>query len=651
MTTDTAAGSGGALGLEFLRGPASETPPPAIPLRAGPLSAALHGIDLAHVATDGIPFLRLLYVAVRDEHWDTIPPRASDLRVDQDDDSFAVSFAARHVTDALDFAWNGRIEGRSDGTLSYEMDGTAARAFRYGRIGLCVLHLADLYGGCRYRASGASGTSEGCLSRTIVPQPLVDGVYVPAAGPFDELAVDLPSGVTAQFAFEGDQFEMEDQRNWTDAAFKTYSTPLSLGLTHDAGPGSALRQRVTVRCSPTGASRPRAPRARAARARAAVEVLEPTGGVWQAIGAACRELPESAGAEAIRRLRLDHHRVDVDLSQGLSADSALGALGAVGARVPVELALTVTAATVGHAADVLRAVQRHAPLARVLVFDPAGETSSPVSLAEVRAAASTCAPGIPVGGGTDLWFAELNRNDPVEGLDLVSFSITPQFHLGDDESLFETLPVQVAAVGGAAAIYPGLPVVVSPVTLSVRDVFAIRAGRAEPVDPRQPSLLCAAWTAGSLANLAESQAHSLTYFELAGPRGLVPGASETFAAGQPAVYPVYHALFDARERSGAAVVATVSSDPGRLAAGACEIGGRREWFVANLTPEPLRVSVGPFHPRTAVTLRLLDAATLGSAMFHPEEFRSAYRAAVVDGGAVEIDLSPYAVCTARCERE
>jgi len=31
---------------------------------------------------------------------------------------------------------------------------------------------------------------------------------------------------------------MEDQRNWTDASFKTYSTPLALGFPHRSGPDS-----------------------------------------------------------------------------------------------------------------------------------------------------------------------------------------------------------------------------------------------------------------------------------------------------------------------------------------------------------------------------------------------------------------------------
>ena len=32
----------------------------------------------------------------------------------------------------------------------------------------------------------------------------------------------------ANVAFDGDIFEMEDQRNWTDASYKIYSTPLRL---------------------------------------------------------------------------------------------------------------------------------------------------------------------------------------------------------------------------------------------------------------------------------------------------------------------------------------------------------------------------------------------------------------------------------------
>ena len=35
-------------------------------------------------------------------------------------------------------------------------------------------------------------------------------------------------GVFATVRMEGDAFEMEDHRNWTDASFKTYVRPLAL---------------------------------------------------------------------------------------------------------------------------------------------------------------------------------------------------------------------------------------------------------------------------------------------------------------------------------------------------------------------------------------------------------------------------------------
>ena len=57
----------------------------------------------------------------------------------------------------------------------------------------------------------------------------------------------LKSGIEAKFEFEGDLFEMEDQRNWTDGSFKTYCTPLSLGYPFQALAGQSFKQKVTLR--------------------------------------------------------------------------------------------------------------------------------------------------------------------------------------------------------------------------------------------------------------------------------------------------------------------------------------------------------------------------------------------------------------------
>ena len=50
--------------------------------------------------------------------------------------------------------------------------------------------------------------------------------------------------VTARL--EGDTFEMEDQRNWSDASFKTYVRPIGLPWPYELKAGQQLEQRVSL---------------------------------------------------------------------------------------------------------------------------------------------------------------------------------------------------------------------------------------------------------------------------------------------------------------------------------------------------------------------------------------------------------------------
>ena len=369
-----------------------------------------------------------------------------------------------------------------------------------------------------------------------------------------------------------------------------------------------------------------------------------------AIGAACRELPASpAAASAIASLGLHHHRIDIDLeTQPGEVEWRQRASLAAAAGAELELALTVCR---GDGRP-----RGRRPRRRVSARPDRPCPRPRRGRRGLRAGARGCGTrgsserrvsSAPIAGGTDLWFAELNRNAPVGDIDLVSFSITPQCHVGDDESLFETLPVQAAAVAAAKALYPGLPIVVTPVTLSLRDSFAIRAGHAEATDPRQPSLLCAAWTAGSIAQLSAAGTHSLTYFELLGPRGLMPAAA---GPCRPApvrwCFPPITCSATPAQRAGGRVVATALDAPGRVAAGACTIDDRCEMSVVNLTPQRQRVAVGGLNaggPRAAQAPRRVHAA-LGHVPSAASSGRM-HRQVAVARGTIELDLGPYAVCT------
>ena len=76
--------------------------------------------------------------------------------------------------------------------------------------------------------------------------------------------------------------------------------------------------------------------------------------------------------------------------------------------------------------------------------------------------------GAPIGGGTNQYFAELNRGRPVlDAIDLAAYSINPQIHSFDNLSLVENLSSQGDTVRSARQFLGTKPIVISPVTLSL----------------------------------------------------------------------------------------------------------------------------------------------------------------------------------------
>ena len=147
--------------------------------------------------------------------------------------------------DEIDLRWSCEIVGAPDGTISAEFNGVAERPFRYNRIGFCLLHGPNV-AGRPYRAQTVHGEAVGVLPPLVAPRRYEAGKPCPLFPPYTELVINVDEIVSTHFSFEGDLFEMDDQRNWTDASFKTYSTPQRLGVPHHARQGQRFHQRVTA---------------------------------------------------------------------------------------------------------------------------------------------------------------------------------------------------------------------------------------------------------------------------------------------------------------------------------------------------------------------------------------------------------------------
>ena len=637
-----------------------EPPPRRTLLRAGPLSALWEGGDLRGVRLGDVEILRRVYVSARDENWDTIPARLSNVSTDVRDDRFVITYDANNSSRNLELQWHATITGEPDGTITLSMDGQAMRDFSYCRIGFCLLHPLAEYCGQPYTGISPDVLVSGNLPTWIAPQRYEGGFYLPLFPWVSSLMVSLKNGIEVKFDFEGDLFEMEDQRNWTDGSFKTYCTPLSLGYPFQAHAGQLFKQKVTVTVQ--GCPTQGTVKSATVQLHVGPSLRRPLPQIGLGV-ASHEEALSSHDAELLGRLRLDHLRADLHLAKdAVDRQLARAERECSLLNCGLELALFVT----DDADRQLQSLASHLPLAvpvsRVLVFHEAEPTTAAKWTEIARRALLPSLPNVPICGGTNLNFAEINRLRPdISELDGIAYAINPQVHAFDERSLVENLEGQWDTVTSARAFCGKQPIVVSPITLKPR--FNPDAIGPEPpplpgelpsaADARQMSLFAAAWTVGSIKQLAEAGASSLTFYETTGWRGLketdrgcpLPSVFRSFPG---MVFPVYHVFADVADLKDGEVISCDSSDPLKIQALAVQTGEGLHILIANLTDEPQECAVAPVGARHAF-VRALDAIRAPQAMTHAEEFRSEAKLEIpVSDLALVLTLQPYSTLRIDC---
>jgi hypothetical protein len=626
--------------------------PERVPLRSGPLSVDYVAGDLRTVKLGEQEILRRVYVALRDRNWGTVPAALSNVRIESGDAGFRITYDAKHKQEDVYFVWQATITGDAQGTITFAMDGVARSIFLRNRIGFCVLHPMRECAGAACRIEHTDGTvEEGAFPEFISPhQPFVD---------IRAISHLVQPGLWADVRFAGDVFEMEDQRNWTDASFKTYSTPLALPFPVEVREGARIAQSVTLSLRGGIPGVPRETSSPPVTLAVGAQALGPLPRIGLGVTSHGPPLDERELA-ALRRIGLAHLRVDLHLAQPAyhaALQQAVSEARALDVSLEVALHLSDDAAS---ELAVLRAEldEIGPPVHTWLVFD-AQTRCTPAHWVELaRQVLDDYDPAALVGGGTNAYFTDLNRQrPPVEALDLVCYSHNPQVHAFDNTSLVETLETQAAIVSSARRFAGGLPLAVSPVTLKPRFNPSATGTDPEPVpgelpaqvDVRQMSLLGAGWTVGSLKYLSESGVYSVTYYETSSWGGVMEREDgsllpDRFRSLPRSVYPLYHVLADAGEVAGSEVLSLTTSDPLRVNGLALKAGDRVRLILANLTADPQKVVVQ--NVPEDVRVRILDEHTAEQAMRAPVRFRVWKGEQMQVGGeTLHVRLLPYAIWT------
>jgi hypothetical protein len=630
----------------------AETPPPAPRLlRAGPLSLIHEPGWLRTIRLGSQEVVRAIYAAVRDHNWNTIEPRFTDYTIEEEAGQFLIRFTADHRSATVDFYWEGLIRGEADGTITFSLNGEARRDFLKNRIGFCVLHPPHL-AGMPVQVETPHGLQERRFPERIAPhQPFLEVVALRHAVP------GLP-GVELELRFEGDLFETEDQRNWSDASFKTYCTPLALPFPVEIRAGQRVQQRITLRLlgePPAEVAAPASPAVaeiRTGEQREAPRTLPPIG-----LAFASEEGPlADRERECLRKLQPAHLWLELDLlTAGWRERLATAAAEAQALSLP--LLISAVSGARGEGLELLVEELGRLPTAPADLFCFSLSTHTTTRTVAQRARDLLQAAGLPcrLGGGSRANFAEFNRAElPLDLLDVAGYPLNPQVHAFDRRTLVENLAAQAATVSSARAIVGDLPLSIGPITLKPRFNPVATASPAPPlgqlpesVDLRQLSLFAVGWTLGSIRQLAEAGVERLTYYETHGWRGLMessrpPHRDGPFPALAGALFPLYYLFADLAGWSGATLLPLEGELPLDIAVLALRRGQSLRLLLANLSDQTQTVRLG-LPPLRQATIAWLDESNVEQALFAVEDPRL-WHAAPLSGGSMQetVQLPPCA---------
>jgi len=621
-----------------------EATPAVIRLAAGPLSLDLQGGAVRYVRYGGHEAIRGIDFLVRDASWRTPPARFTTLRREETADRFLVELDGVVKQDDIDYRFRLTVEGHADGRLDIRAEGEAGSSFLTNRTGFVILHPILGVAGEPVTVTHKDGsTEESRFPDLISPdQPILDiralrhevapGLFVTC-----RMEASLPQDPETIF-------EMEDQRNWTDASYKTYVGSLLDPWPYRLEPGSPVTQRVALRFEGAAGGKGEAGTGDAVTLRfgegAAGRIPEIGLGLMPAYRAGA-----GAAGNPARRLRPQFITAWAETSApdlaATLADYARIA-GELGAAVQLELVLPAgtspgvelaKAAAACEAAGLKPARVVACPEPYLKSVQPSGPWPEVGDLAHIYNQARRAFPGSVILGGMLSYFTELNRKrPPVATIDGVTCTTTPIVHAADDTSVMETHEALPAIVASMAAMSPGKSLHVGPSSIGLRgnpygaatadNPSRLRIAMAED-DPRQQGLFAAAWTVGYAAAIAGTPVATLALNHLAGPQGV---------AGGGRLHPVFHVM-DALCRAGGKPRVPLAIDGKGVAALAWRDGPATRLLVANQGPAPVTLSLP-----AGLLGRVLDTASFDAAA---GSTGWAGEAAAPLGSAVT--LGPYAV--------
>lgn len=572
-------------------------------LNAYGLTAQIENGALRRISLAGREVIRLIDYPIRDADWGTVPLLG--VSVEHSEKRY------RHCFTTEDASIEGRFE------VQFKPEGSGARIVAtlllktrhdtiVNRAGFVLLH----------PLTGVVDTPV----QVRCPQGSTRKMHFPAlispGQPVDNIAgLEHKVGeVSIDIAFDGDVFEMEDQRNWTDASFKTYCRPLALPRPYTLQKGTEIRQQISIilQSKPQTDARPIPAHSCRIGRMPAIEIAYEPG-----LTGPFRAPLDRLGAQGIQiRLvgQMDYLRGLPDIPVTLEIVCGQDAEGDL-----ARIAETCRASGIDPSAVIAL------PEPYLKSHQPQGPWPMGPAPMDLVGAVRRYFPQARVGGGMLTNFTEFNRCPPDPALvDYVTFGTTAIVHAADDNSVIETLEALPDVIASAAALAHARPMRLGLMSIAMRSnpYGAKTASNPDgelclPMamnDPRQRTGFAAAFAIGVAAASAAGGVASFAPAMASGPLGMDRD-------GRP--LPLWHIVAALAALSGAeveishsaaglvvirgdgrrgimGVVANIGTEPAGFDTPACLVPENADWDWIDLCA-PLAHVILP--PRSAAILK------------------------------------------------
>ena len=432
-------------------------------LKAGNLTCMYEAGKLRYIKYDEVEVIRMIYNTVRDENWETITANIIYEEIEENDNSFLINYTATYTTNEINYTASFHLQGMPDNTIIFSMEGLALNDFKKNRIGICVHH----------------PLKECCGKETVITKPN-DETYtsifpelIAPHQPFKEVQQTewMPAkNLHARLLFQGDIFETEDQRNWSDSSFKTYCTPLSLPFPAIVTKGDEIKQEVRLKI--TGDLK---------EAGIINTAQEKPIQIFPKIGYAKtpgKSIINKENIQVFNQYPFHHYRVEINMDNDLWKEALHTSFEEAGLlKTRLELILFFDEGYEQQLNLFIQSIQGFEQyIYSILLLQHHNKVTPAALMLFGYKCVKKIFPLIKVGYGTDAYFTELNRNRPGNlPHDFVSFSLTPQVHATDERTMIENLECQPDIIKTIKS-FTDKPIHVSPVSFYKRKKFDAATG-------------------------------------------------------------------------------------------------------------------------------------------------------------------------------